>query len=108
MLIFWCFLLLIACFNASISESEALQNLFISVHLRILIRLEYSTNFQFDGNICFVFAYIKKHKLQVRNSKLNYRDYFAYFVILLVLKVYFPLVTQKSMINCTPHNQSDR
>ena len=56
----------------------------------------------------FFFAYIKKYKLQTEKRKLNYRDYCSHFVILLVLKVYISLVTQKLMINCTPRNQSNR
>ena len=56
----------------------------------------------------FVFVYIKKYKLQTEKSELNYRDYCSHFVILMVLKVYISLVTQKLMINCIPHNQSNR
>ena len=56
----------------------------------------------------FVFVYIKKYNLQTEKRKLNCRDYFSHFVILLVLKVCFSLVTQKLMINCTPRNQSNR
>ena len=56
----------------------------------------------------FVFVYIKKYKLQTEKRKLNCRDYFSHFLILLVLKGYTSLVTQKLMINCTPRNQSSR
>ena len=48
----------------------------------------------------FVIAFvcIKKYKLQTEERKLNYRDYFSHLVILLVLKVFISLVTQKLMI----------
>ena len=44
------------------------------------------------------FVYIEKYKLQTEKRKLNYRDYFLHFVILLVLKVYIFLVMQKLKI----------
>ena len=44
------------------------------------------------------FVYIEKYKLQTEKRKLNYRDYFLHFVILLILKVYIFLVMQKLKI----------
>ena len=56
----------------------------------------------------FILVYIKKYKLQTSKLKLNDRDYFAHFVILLVLKTYFRLVTQNLLINCTRRKKSNR
>ena len=56
----------------------------------------------------FILVYIKKYKLQTRKLKLNDRDYFAHFVILLVLKTDFRLVTQNLLISCTPRKKSNR
>ena len=59
MLIFWCFLLLLACFKASILESEALQNLFISAFENIDTSVvQYF--FHLGSNVCFCFCLHKK------------------------------------------------
>ena len=105
---FFLFLLLLACFKASISESQAQWNLFISVFTYIdTSAVQYF--FHWDGAMFILFFfYIEKYKLRTRKRKLSCWDYFLHFVILLVLKVYFPLVKQKWMINCTHRNQSSR
>lgn len=95
---FFLFLLLLACF---VKPIHFCLNIYWYVCSPVLLPLR-------RCNVCFGFFYIEKYKLRTRKRKLSCWDYFLHFVILLVLKVYFPLVRQKLVINCTPCNQLNR
>ena len=107
MSIFFVFLLLLACFKASVSESEALQNLFISAFENIdTSTVQYF--FHLDGNICICFCLHKKVQIADRETQIKLPWlFFAFCNSAGPQSVYF-LSNAKIMISCTPRNQSYR